>query len=217
MELQVGIRPPQAWLSHVLLPSNEPCQMKPPDNGHYMLNFTRAQLKASETIQHQLGIVLDPVEETVFHAPIIEQSMNPAGAAFYSLLDDIDREASMKLSGRECWPAMKLNGGWEDWHLNFPAFAAAKDMRGYMMHLIATAARDEDKEHFLDGKKGRSFLHFSSSSSNKEPTSMALTKGGRQRKAAAITIIIHSFLRTTPRGSEENPNWFPKEFQVSRE
>ncbi|KAF4471766.1 alpha beta-Hydrolase [Fusarium albosuccineum] len=135
---------------------------KPPGNGHaFTLLFARQWIRYPYAARRQLRCNFETVQEVCFHAPLLEKTMSATDAAiFFPVLDDIDREASMKLEDRECWPIEVLYRRLSHWEFTFPAFAVANDMRDYMAHRLGKADRDDDRDHFLNGKAGRPLLHY---------------------------------------------------------
>ncbi|KAF3014152.1 hypothetical protein E8E14_000686 [Neopestalotiopsis sp. 37M] len=139
--------------------------MSRPLNGHaYLLYFARAWLRLPQNLKSQLRCKFDVIREVAYNAALIEATLGTDAKTLFTVLDDLDRELTIHHRYQECWPlewyiSVTWSHGISSWNFTFPAFAVAKDMRGYMQHLVDIATQRNDKDYFLNQKDGRP-LHF---------------------------------------------------------
>ncbi|KAF5716283.1 ankyrin repeat [Fusarium mundagurra] len=124
--------------------------------------------------------------------------MNPVEAAtFFPLLDEIDSESSKESHDGEYWARCLYGDHISHWKYNFPAFAVANSMCGYVNHRLSRAKAFGTTDHFLNGKDGRPLLHFSAFHGTPSPemTQLLIDSGANieakfENKTAIQSLVL---------------------------
>lgn len=179
-------------------------EYKPKGNGDtYVLAFAKAWLQLPKSKQEELRFPFDAMEEVAFHAAQVESTLQSIELdTAFSILDDLDQQLT-DVSGENwpaCWYSRFIGQYIQDWHFNFPAFAVAMNMKGYITHLIEKARDDGLLKEFLNPQPGRPLLHFTVYLEHQAPkpamTKFLLEQGADvnakyEEKSALESMILH--------------------------
>ncbi|KAK4205170.1 hypothetical protein QBC40DRAFT_325872 [Triangularia verruculosa] len=172
--------------------------IKPKGNGHvYVLQFVRAWWMLDRSARGRLLLRewdgSKEVQEIMYHAPLVEETLLDDAKHYFPLLDDLDRQATV-LRRDSYWPPVNFaSRSKTPWKLTFAAFAVEQGMVQYVGHLIAKAAfaNGGGVPAFLnrDDGGGRPLLHIAldSSSKNRHPPQLLAMLELLLKKGASVT------------------------------